>query len=66
MYVAIFGALSIILPFFNLQLKILTWIDNWGETTSWAIKIGLIVVGAALFLMGGKAQEAPADNPAEE
>ena len=52
LYIAIFGLASIVLPFFNLQLTILSWVDNWGETVSWAIKIGLIVVGAVLFFMG--------------
>ena len=51
-YFAIFGVASIILPYFNLQLKILMWVDEWGETVSWAIKIGLIVIGAVLFFLG--------------
>ena len=54
MYVALFGVLAIVLPFFDLQLRLLGWIDNWGETTSWMIKIGLIVVGGLLFFMGMK------------
>lgn len=52
-YIALFGVLAIVLPFFNLQLRLLGWIDNWGETVSWVIKLGLIVVGAAMFLFGG-------------
>jgi len=56
-YIAIFGIASIILSFFNYNLKILMWIDNWGETTGWIIRIGLIVVGAVLFFMGGGSNE---------
>ncbi|WP_346882727.1 hypothetical protein [uncultured Algibacter sp.] len=66
-YIAIFGVLAIVLPFFNLQLRLLTWIDNWGETVSWAIKIGLIVIGAVLFLMGNKEEdESPNSMPKSE
>ncbi|WP_299275747.1 hypothetical protein [uncultured Psychroserpens sp.] len=54
MYIALFGVLAIVLPFFELQLRLLSWIDNWGETTSWIIKIGLIVVGGILFFMASK------------
>lgn len=50
-YIALFGIAAIILPYYNRQLSILSWIDNWGETAAWAIKIGLIIVGVALFIM---------------
>jgi hypothetical protein len=68
LYIAIFGLASILLPFFNLQLTILSWVDNWGETVSWAIKIGLIVIGAVLFFLGKpetEEMELPEDNSAE-
>jgi len=70
LYIAIFGLASIILPYFNLQLRILTWVDNWGETVSWGIKIGLIVLGAVLFFLGKPEVEEtelelPEDNSAE-
>jgi len=58
-YMAIFGVLAIGLPFFDLQLRFLSWIDMWGETVSWAIKIGLIVVGAILFFVGSKQDADP-------
>ena len=64
-YVALFGVLAIVLPFFNLQLRLLGWIDTWGETVSWAIKIGLIVVGAAMFFMGGSSAEAQPEDTAD-
>lgn len=56
-YIAIFGILSTILPFFNLELRFLSWIDNWGETVAWAIKIGLIVVGAIMYFAGGNTSD---------
>lgn len=59
-YLAIFGVASIILYFFDMQLKILMWIDEWGETTGWAIRIGLVVIGLVLFLVGkNQEEEAP-------
>ena len=61
-YIAIFGIASIILSFFNYNLRILMWIDSWGETTGWIIRIGLIVVGAVLFFMGGGSSEEDAQE----
>jgi len=54
---AIFGLLAIVLSFFNSVPSILVWIYNWGETVAWAIKIGLVVVGAILFFMGNDDEE---------
>jgi len=50
-YAALIGIALIILPYFGLTLRFLDWVNNWGETTAWAIKIGLIVVGAILYFM---------------
>jgi hypothetical protein len=52
MYMALFGALAIVLNFFDRVPTLLMWIYSWGDTVAWAIKIGLIVVGAILFFMG--------------
>lgn len=48
---AILGALSIILYFFDMNLRILRAIDSAGPVVGWGIRIGLLVVGAALFLL---------------
>ena len=48
----IFGAMATITGFMNSVPKLLVWIYNWGDTTAWIIKIGLIVAGAVLYLMG--------------
>jgi len=69
MYMAIAGIASIVLLFMDMNLKLLMWIDMWGPTAGWAIRIGLIVVGAALFFMSPAPEEevesAPA-NPSDE
>ncbi len=50
----IFGALAAITGFMNSVPRLLAWIYNWGETTAWIIKIGLIITGAILYFMGNK------------
>lgn len=56
-YAAIFGILSSVLNFFDYNLSILIWIDEWGVTNGWIIRIGLIVVGAILWFMFGRGEE---------
>ena len=65
-YMFFFGVGSIVLSFLGMQFIVLAWIDLWGETVGWAIRIGLIVVGSALWL-AGRAREketvAPPPDP---
>ncbi len=56
LYIAIFGIASIVLSFMDMNLKILKWVDNWGETTGWIIRIGLVVVGGIIALIGHSRQ----------
>ncbi|MCA8957957.1 MAG: hypothetical protein KDC87_17915 [Planctomycetes bacterium] len=53
---ALFGIASIVLHFMNMELKILRWIDTWGEGPAWGIRAGLVVVGGLLFLAGGSSK----------
>lgn len=46
---ALIGFVSIALSFFKYNLRVLGWIDNWGETMGWIIRIGLIIVGLAVY-----------------
>lgn len=55
--IAGFGLISMILNFLNYELRVLIWIDNWGTTTGWIIRIGLVVIGGALFLLAGSNKE---------
>lgn len=48
----IFGAGSFLLNLLGREFRLLSWIDNWGDTTGIAIRVGLIVVGAALWFLG--------------
>lgn len=49
-----FGLFAIILNFFDRVPTILMWIYNWGEIAAWTIKLGLIVVGIILYVIGNK------------
>jgi len=51
-FIALAGVISIVLSFINYNLRILMWIDNWGTTVGWIIRIGLVVVGGVLILIG--------------
>lgn len=55
-FLLIIGLLAIIMNFFNYVPKLLMWIYNWGEGPAWAIKIGMVVVGAILWFLGSRSQ----------
>ncbi len=56
-FLALIGVVSAVLSFFNYNLRILMWIDIWGTTMGWIIRIGLIVLGLFLLLFLGKSEE---------
>lgn len=56
-YIAIFGIGSVILSFLDMNFTLLMWIDSWGETTGWIIRVSLIVLGAILFFTGSPETE---------
>ena len=51
------GLASSILSFFNYNIKLLAWIDIWGDTMGWVIRILLIAVGGLLFFFLGRTEE---------
>lgn len=54
------GVISAVLTFFNAELRILFWIENWGDTMAWLIRFVLIAGGAALITAGKRSQAAAA------
>ena len=50
----IFGGASIIFGFMDRVPRLMTWIYQWGEGTAWAIKVGMVVLGALLYYVAGK------------
>jgi hypothetical protein len=59
-YLLFFGIGSIILDFIGMRFVILSWIDTWGPSIGWTIRIGLIVAGAAILLVERKKAAASA------
>lgn len=58
----VIGVGSMILPFVHLEFRFLSWIDNWGPTVGWGIRIGLAVVGAVLWLVALKTAAPQSDS----
>jgi hypothetical protein len=46
------GLASSVVQFMNMEMRFLTWINNWGEGTAWAIRGGCVLVGALLVKVG--------------
>lgn len=58
----LFGAASFLLVLMERRLGAFSWIDNWGTTIGMVIRIGLIVIGAVLWIMGNKKESATPGN----
>ncbi len=54
---AAMGIMSIVLSLFNYNIRLLAWVDAWGNTMGWVIRILLILGGGALFLFFGREEE---------
>ncbi len=57
----VLGVLAIVLNYLDRVPRLLMWIYNWGETTAWAIKIGIILLGAILYFIGYKKEQNSTD-----
>ncbi len=51
-FLATAGLVSIALQAIGFELRILMWIDVMGPAIGWAIRFGLVVVGAIVFALG--------------
>ncbi len=56
-FLLLLGIASIVMNFIGFVPKILVWIDMWGETIGWAIRIGIVVLGAVLFIASKKMKD---------
>jgi len=56
-FLFLLGIASIVMYFIGFVPKILVWIDMWGETIGWAIRIGITVLGGLLFLVSTKIKD---------
>lgn len=50
-FLLIFGVGSVILNLLGREFVILMWIDTWGTEIGWAIRVGMIAAGAALWIV---------------
>lgn len=57
-WLLILGLGSFILRFFNMEFKLLMWIDLWGYSAGNLIRLGVIVLGGAIFFLDGRNVEA--------
>lgn len=57
----ILGAAASVLGFLDRVPVLLSWIYQFGDTTAWIIKIGLMVLGAALYIIGSRKKAEPAE-----
>ena len=48
------GLGSFVLNYLDYEFSVLSWVDNWGPNTGMSIRIGLIVIGAVMWLVGRK------------
>ncbi len=55
--IAALGIMSIVLSLFNYEIRLLAWINAWGLTMAWIIRILLIIGGGALFIFFGREEE---------
>lgn len=54
---AAMGIISALLSIFNYNIRLLAWIDLWGSTMGWVLRIVLVLAGGALFFLFGKAED---------
>ncbi|MGH1383108.1 hypothetical protein [Kordia sp.] len=45
--------MSIILSIFNYNIRLLAWVDIWGNAMGWLIRILLILGGGILYFVYG-------------
>lgn len=58
MWMAILGAGSFGLHLVGREFTLLSWVDSWGPQVGMGIRVGMIVIGAALFFVGMKQENA--------
>lgn len=56
-FMALLGIAAIVMNYLDRVPRLLMWIYNWGDNAAWVIKIGLVVVGGALYFLAPKEVE---------
>lgn len=55
---AAMGIISALLSIFNYNIRLLAWIDLWGSSMGWILRVLLVLGGGALFFLFGRMEEA--------
>lgn len=58
-YLFFFGAGSIALDFVGMEFILMSWVDHWGPTVGWSMRIGMAVIGGAMWLLAPSPTRAP-------
>lgn len=53
----VFGVTVTILSLFGYNITLFLWLNNWGTTMGWLIRIGFIIGGIILFVLFYNSQE---------
>lgn len=64
-FAAAAGLASIVLNLVGYNLRILMWIDLWGDVVGWMIRGGLLVGGAAAYFLLPSAQAEEQQAPGQ-
>jgi len=52
----LFGVGSSVLHLLGREFVVLLWVDLWGPTVGWAVRIALALVGSVLWLAGNQTE----------
>lgn len=52
-----FGLGSMALYFMNMEFILLMWVDNWGTTVGWGIRIAMATIGGLMWILGADEEE---------
>lgn len=55
-FLFIFGVGSMILHMLQREFVILMWIDNWGPSVGWGIRVAMAVIGGIMWLMANRSE----------
>lgn len=54
----VFGVVATVLNYLNFNFVFVSWIENWGETTSFMARWGMIIGGSIMWLKGRAIEQA--------
>lgn len=58
-FMALAAVISSVLSFVGYNLRVLMWVDMWGETMGWVVRGGVLVAGGLLYFVFSKLSDSP-------